>query len=145
VDHASISRRKRAAEALRRQIGNGGVEAREEVASRLRISAADRCDSKRVKTEADIRGGGRDAAAPNQRGKQMSYVLRLWTGVEIERDAGVEINAVERTRDCLLGRRQTVAVSADGASEDDGEPGRTVFEVVQRLSIGRGRAVALRP
>ena len=64
--------------------------------------------------------------------------MRLWTGVKIERDAGVEMNAVERARDCLLGRRQTVAVSADGAGEDNGEAVRTVFEVVQRLGIGRG-------
>src|SRR5262245_18176264 len=61
------------------------------------------------------------------------------TEVDVERNAGIEVNAPERARNRRFARRKTVAVSADRSSEDHGEAGRAVFEVVQRLGIGGGR------
>src|SRR5262249_37991583 len=54
-------------------------------------------------------------------------------------NAGVQLKALERARNRCFARRKTVAVSANRSSEDHSEAGRTVFEVVQRLGIGRGR------
>src|SRR5262249_50180717 len=108
-------------------------------APRRRPRAADRRGTNRVEAEADIGGGGSDAAALDQRREPASRVLHVRTEVEVERNAGVEVNALERTRDRRFARWKTVAIGADLSGEDHGEAGRTVFEVVQRLGIGRGR------
>jgi hypothetical protein len=139
VDRPAVNHCERPAKALRRQIGNGGVEDRHETAPRQRACAADRRGTDRVEAETDVGGGGSDAAALDQRRERASRLLHVRTEVEVERNAGVEVNALQRTRDRRLARCETVAVRASRSGEDHGEAGRTVFEVVQRLRIGRGR------
>ncbi len=69
-------------------------------------------------------------------------ILGLRAEIEVERDAGVEMHAVERARDRRLGGVETVAVGADRAGEHEREPGRAVLEIVQRLRIG-GRRIGM--
>ena len=93
----------------------------------------------RIEAETDIGRGRRDPSALHQGSEQLPGVLGLRAEIEIERDAGVEMDAVERARDGLSGCRKTVAVAADRPGKDQGEAGRAILEIVQRLGIGRGR------
>src|SRR6516165_4252359 len=118
VDRPAVSRCKWPAKTLRRQIGNGGVEDRHEVAPRQRTCAADRRGTDRVEAKTDIGGGGSDAAALDQRRQPASRVLHVRTEVEVERNAGVDVNALERSRDRRFARWKTVTVGTDRSSED---------------------------
>ena len=70
---------------------------------------------------------------------QCRGIAAVRTGIELDADAGIEVDVRERTRECLLGRGEPVAVGADRAGEDEREPGRAVFEIVQGLGICRRR------
>jgi hypothetical protein len=59
--------------------------------------------------------------------------------VQVECNAGVEVNAFEHPRERPFARGKTVAVGADGAGESEEEAVRAVLEVVQRLGIGLRR------
>ena len=102
-------------------------------------AAADRRGADRIEAETDVGGGGREAAALHQAASQSAASRVVRAEIEIERDAGIEVNAVERARDRLIRRGEPVAVGADRAGEDQREPGRAVLEIVQRLRIGRRR------
>ena len=73
----------------------------------------------------------------NRGGQPVRRIRVVRAEIEIEPDAGIEVNACERARDRLISRGEPVAVGADRAGEDEGEAGRTVFEIVQGLGIRR--------
>ena len=91
----------------------------------------------RVEAETDGRGAGRNTAALDQCGEPGRRIAAVRTGIELDADAGIEVDVGERTRERLLGGGEPVAVGADRAGEDEREPGRAVFEIVQGLGICR--------
>jgi hypothetical protein len=105
----------------------------------LRAGAARRRRANGVVAEADVGGGCGDAAALHQRGELLAGMVRPGAGIEIERNAGVEMDASEDARQRPFVGGQTVVVGADPAGEDESEGGRAVLEIVQRLGIGCGR------
>ena len=98
------------------------------------LAAGDRRRADRIEAEADVGRGGRDAAPFDQRGDDGAGILGLRAEIEVERDAGIEMDAVEHARERRpRSRGEPVAVGADRAGEDEREPGRAVLEIVQRL------------
>jgi hypothetical protein len=96
VDHAAVGDGERPAKASGREIGDPGVEERYEAIPRERTAAAQRSCPDRVEAEADVGRGGCNAATLDERGKPGRRVLGLRAQIQVERDAGVEMDAVER-------------------------------------------------
>ena len=67
----------------------------------------------------------------------MPGVSYVGTGFEVEDNAGVEVNALERPRDGLFASRKAIAVSPDGACEYEGNARRAILELVHGLGVGR--------
>ena len=59
--------------------------------------------------------------------------------VEVDDDAGVEIDAVEHALQRFERAVEAVAIGVDRALADERQPGRAVFQIVQRLLVGGGR------
>ena len=124
---------------LARELGNRGIEQRRQPAPGQTAAAMRSRGPDRIEAETD--GRWRRAQCRRVRpsaasqGRRVSRPSR--TGIELDRDAGIEMHAVEHSRECLLGGGEPVAVRADRAGEDEHEPGRAVFEIVQRLGVCR--------
>ena len=139
VDQAAVGACKWAAEALPAEIGNRGIEHRRQPAPGQTAAAMRSRGPDRIEAETDGRGAGRNTAALDQCGEPGRGIAAVRTGIELDADAGIEVHVGERTRECLLGGGEPVAVGADRAGEDEREPGRAVFEIVQGLGICRRR------
>ena len=63
---------------------------------------------------------------------------RLRAGVQFDRDAGIDENALEHLFDRFRRGFEAEAARAIGAFEDQRQAGGAVFEVVQRLRVGLG-------
>ncbi len=59
--------------------------------------------------------------------------------IEVERDTGVELDVLERTRKRLGRGSKTVAVGVERPGKDQRQPGRAVFEILKCLRVGGSR------
>ena len=78
----------------------------------------------------------RNRAGLDQSGEKPRRVFRLKAEIEVYRDAGIEIDLVERRADRGAARGKGIAVIADGAFEDERDAVRAVVEVVEDLRVG---------
>ena len=62
--------------------------------------------------------------------------------IEVDGDAGVEIDAVEHAGQRCRRRVKAKAVGADRTGEDQNQAGRAVFQIVERLRVG-GRRIGM--
>ena len=69
----------------------------------------------------------------------MGGILGLRTEVEFERDAGIEMDAVEHPGDDRFSGVDAVATGSDGAREHQRQSGRAVLQILQRLRVRRNR------
>ena len=70
--------------------------------------------------------------------EMLPHVARLRADFEFDVDPGVEIDTIEYALQRVLRGRKTVSPRCIGSCEDNGETGRTVLQIVQRLRIGDG-------
>ena len=89
------------------------------------------------RTEAEADGAILRAkpASLDESGEKTSRVLRLHAEIEIDGDAGIEIDIVERGADRRARRRKRVAVIADRALEHQRLAARAIHQVVEDLRI----------
>ena len=92
--------------------------------------------AKRIEAEADGHGLRRDRARLDQRGEQARRIFRLKAEVEIEGDAGIEIDFVERRADRGAVGGKRIAVIADGAFEHERDAVRAIVQIVEDLRVG---------
>ena len=130
VDDAAVGSRERPAKALACQIRDDRVEDRLEGAPGQWTAARHGRGADRIEAETDIGRRRRDPSLLRQGSEQLPGVLGRRAEIEIERDAGVEMDAVERARNSLSGCRKTIAVAADRPGKDEGEAGRAILEIV---------------
>jgi hypothetical protein len=138
VDDAAVGCGKRTFESGLGQRGDMLAEARHQIAvgDWKRSGQAVRADG--VVAEADGDRAGGVPAALRQRRNVVGGVLGRFGCLQLDGD-GVEVHAFERAGDRLGVARQAIAIGADGACEDEGQPRRTVLQFVQRLGVGHGR------
>ena len=136
---AAIRDGERSGEALRSQVGDNLAEQQCDLRPRQRRRAAAGLCAKRVVTETDLRLAGGNTALFENGGEMLSRILVLRAQVQLERDAGFGMDAIEGARDRLARTIQSVAIGADGAGENEIETGGAIFEIAQRLLIGGTR------
>src|ERR1035437_5922892 len=89
--------------------------------------------------------GWRDCARFHQRGKMLHGVARRRAEVEVDDDAGIELDAVEHARKRFRRRIETIAVGGDRAGHDQSQPVRTVLQILQGKRVGGGRIGMIDP
>ena len=95
--------------------------------------------AERIEAEARIVDGvGRDAARRFTSAAKCCGASRVSAAdVEVDRDAGIEIDAVEHAFERLARSVEAVAVRVERAREHERQPGRAVLQIVQRLLRSR--------
>ena len=78
----------------------------------------------------------------HQRREMLHGVARRRAQVEVDGDAGIELDAVEHARERLRRSVEPVAVGVERAGEHQRQAGGAVFQVVQRLCVG-GRRIGM--
>ena len=137
MDHPSVGGGERALEAERGEALDGAGDRRHDLGPAIGAGSPHRAGAERVEPEADVAGGGIDALALDIFGDVDRRHPRLRTDLQLDADAGIEIDAVENLRDGLRRRIQPKSMGAIGAGEHQRQPGRAIFEIVQRLRVGR--------
>ncbi len=138
VDDATVGRRERAAKSLVAQVDDRGGKARRQALPRLRAAARCSRGPDRVEPEAHLCCARRDRTAIDQGNDRTRGGLALCTRIDVERDAGIEIDVGERARDRgVVG--ETVAIGADRAREHQRQAVGAVLKIIQGLRIGGGR------
>ncbi len=89
-----------------------------------------------VEAEADADVLRRDRSGLDQSGEKARRIFRSKTEVEIDGDAGIEMDLVERRADRGAGRGQRIAVIADGAFEHEIDAVRAIIQIVEDLRVG---------
>ena len=59
--------------------------------------------------------------------------------VEVERDAGVELDVLERARERFRRGSQAIAIGVERTGKDQRQAGRAIFEILKCLRVGGGR------
>ena len=98
-----------------------------------------------VEARAQIDGRRREPPACDQIGEVADDLPRLRRQIELDRHAGIEVNAVEHARECGGRRVEAETAGARSAGEHQEEAGRAIFEVRERLGIGRRRIGMIDP
>ena len=99
--------------------------------------AADRIDA-----GAQVDRGRRNFPAFHQRGEMLHGGARRRAEIEVDGDAGVELDAVEHARQRRRRRIQAIAIGVERAGEHQRQPGRAILQVLQRLRVG-GRRIGM--
>ena len=63
-------------------------------------------------------------------------VLAVRTEVKLDADAGIEMNALQRFRECHRSCGESVAVIADGPFKHQGEPAGAIHQIIDDLRVG---------
>src|SRR5258707_8789923 len=94
--------------------------------------------AQRVKSEADAGGGRRDAIPADHICQLPRDMGRIHPGLQVDRNTGFEGYSLKQpSRRSVALKPKTIR--PDRAAEHQGEPGRTVLKIVQRLGVGTGR------
>ena len=107
--------------------------------------AAHRSRAKRVEAEAYVQGGWLQFLRPNMLSHQLRDLPRGRTEIKLHRDPGIEIDIVEGLADGGGGRRQGIAIVADGALEHEVQAVRAIAQIVEGLRIGGFRVGKVDP
>ena len=91
----------------------------------------------RVVAETDVDRARRVAAGFHQGRDVIGGIPGRLGGLQLDRN-GVEVHAVQHARHRRRIAWQAVAIGADGAGKDQGQPGRAIGQFVQRLGVGGG-------
>ena len=135
VDDASVRDRERAGIACNRQLPNGRCE-RSRLAGpgrRLRFAARQRPDG--IEAEPNDKALGTEPAPPYHVGDAARHLRHGQPRIEVERDPGIEIDAVEYGRDRVHAAERK-ATRSGRTFKYQRQPVRTVLQVVQRLGVG---------
>ena len=142
VDDASVGDRERTVEAGSGELADQRGEVWRELVPGPRPAAGRGKAADRIEAEAEIDRCRRDAAAFDQRGEIADHVPRRGLRVEVERDAGIEIDAVEHARErCRRGSRPKPLAPTEPAKTSD-RPVAPFSQIVQRLRVG-GRRIGM--
>ena len=136
MNDAPVGNGKRTGEALTREIGHEAGKDRRNVGPGHRALAAQSNAAERTEAEADGHVLRREATGLDQSGEQARGVLRLNAEVEIDGDAGIEMNIVQRRADRGAAGGQRITVIADRALKHEGDAVGAVGQVVEDLRIG---------
>ncbi len=137
VNDAAVGDGEWPAKSCAREFGDEARKCPGKTAPRLRVAAGHRKAADRIEADAHIDRRRRDAAAFHQRGEVADDVAGLRADVEIDGDAGIEIDAVEHAGERFGRAADAIAVGVERSGADERQPGRAVFEIVQRQRIGR--------
>ena len=99
--------------------------------------APHRTGRERIEPEADVAGGGIDAVALDMFRDMDRGHPRLRTDLQVDADAGVEMNVLQDPCDRIGRWFQPETMGAIAAGEHQREPGRAVLEIGQCLRIRR--------
>jgi hypothetical protein len=72
-------------------------------------------------------------------------VARRRAEVEVDDDAGIELDAVEHARQRCRRRIETITIGGNRAGHDQSQPVRTVLQILQGLRVGSGRVGMIDP
>ena len=111
-------------------------EIRGDVRPWLRAFAGEGDSAQRIEAETNTDGTGCETPRLDQRGEQSRGILRRTAEVEIDGDAGIEMNIVERRADRGAASRQRVTVIADRALKHEGDAVGAVVQIVEDLRVG---------
>src|SRR5438093_12138730 len=92
--------------------------------------AARRHQPERIEAEAQVDGGPRDTLLVYNCGNRVRDIFGLRPEIELDRDARIQMHALEYARDRSFGRRNAVPVCADRPGKHHVEPARAVLEIV---------------
>ena len=137
MDHPSVGDRERALESHRREAFDRAGDRGHDLRPGIGTGSPDRAGADRVEAETDIAGRGVKAFALHIFGDVDRGHARLRADLKLDRNAGIEENAVENLLDRFrpIGARPKPWAPLAPANTSV-KPGGAVLEIVQRLRIG---------
>src|SRR5215831_8618875 len=94
--------------------------------------------AERIKSEADVSGGRRDAAPAHHVGQLPGDRRRFQPRLQVDRHAGVENYPLKQARQRSIDIKPK-AMRTDRAREHQRKPARPILKIVARLAVGRSR------
>ena len=145
VDHPAVRDSKGTGETLAREIGDKSGKDRRDVLPRQRALSVQGNAAERAEAEADGAILRAKPACLDESGEKTGRVLRLHAEIEIDGDAGIEIDIVERGADRRARRRKRVAVIADRALEHERLAACPIHQIVEDLRVSGFRVGEVDP
>ena len=144
MDHSAVGNGEGAGEALCGKIGHGpGKDRRNILPGRALTAHGDTAE--RSEAEADRHVLGIDSPRLDQSGDQAGGIFRLNAEIEIDGDARIEMDVIQRLADRGSSGRKGRAVIADGALEHEHEAARAIVKIVEELCVGSFRIGKIDP
>ena len=145
MNHPPVGGGEGTAEAERFQLCNLRPEARSHRRPVATEAAAHRRATDRIEAEPHVDRAWRQLAGFEQSGKMIADVAALRADLKFDGDVGFEMDAVERPRQRLPGRRQAEPICGIAAGKHQRQPAGAAREILQRLLVRDGRVGVIDP